>query len=531
MTRKEFRKMKAKLNRKKHGKRAVIGLSIGCVVALSYTSTHFKDKPSAASSDAEYANRENILQGDNNPKPKIKDSIKEEKSFSRANEVAKVVSSGNKIISKLDEARKVTDSKTQTSVHNKEAFSANSSNYNVKSLFINDSKSGAKVTIQAPENSQINYSNSKTNNVFEEGKNRGVGDRDLMKVSNMKKYTSYLDKDKEIIVDKNNSKEEKKEMNLKQNFNQTLNQQESKSTNDVSDVSKLSVIKEFTGLLDGRYGDDTIELQSVSEDKKTVFHTKDEDMIQELASYKVSSLLTVRYSKDVNNYNEIKDVILRSNKTARYSREFEAFYAGKRENSVLLKNEETDSEAKEYKMSNYFAQENKDFLPDSKVWVVGVKRNNVFEVENIDELEKPKPKEMLIQSRPTTVVKKVEEPKVGTLKADTSKITVVKSNNEELKEPEAENVLVPQQEVVEKANNEAETSTSSTSLKEEQQPQNITKTEEQVTKSTEEPIVENPKAPVEAAIAVQTEKQDVITNSSESITDAPTVEIQEETTK
>lgn len=531
MTREEFRKMKAKLNRKKHGKRAVIGLSIGCIMALSYTSTHFKDKPSAASSDAEYANQENILQGDNNPKPKMKDSITEEKSFSRANEVAKVVSSGNKIISKLDEARKVTNSETQTSVHNKEAFSANSSNYIVKSLFVNVSNSGAKGTIQAPGNSQINYFNSKTNNVFGEEKNREVGNKDLMKVSNMKQYTSYLDKDKETIINENNSKKEKKEMKLNQNFNQALNQQESKGTNNVSDVSKLSVIKEFTGLLDARYGDDTIKLRSVSEDKKTVFHTKDEDMIRELASYKVSSLLTVRYSKDVNNYNEIKDVILRSNKTARYSREFEAFYAGKRENSVLLKNQETDSEATEYKMSNYFAQENKDFLPDSKVWVVGVKHNNVFEVENIDELEKPKPKEMLLQSRPTPVVKKVEEPKVETLKVDTSKATVVKSNNEELKKPEAENVLAPQQEVVEKANKDAEISTSNSSLKEEQQPQDIAKTEEQVIKSTEEPIVEDPKESVQPAVAVETEKQDVIANSSKSTTDSPTVEIQEETTK
>jgi len=523
MTRKEFRKKKAKLKRKNYNTVLIVaGLSIATV--CGYSITNSKDKPNAASNEIEYAQPTKDLPND------FKGSTKADKSFSRADEIAKVVSKGNEIISKLDKEKKVIEFNKKTNIHSQKFYSTSSSSYIAKSSILKGNNSGDKNINLASVTSQIDNLNLKTINVFSPEKNKEEGAKDLLMATNMEQRPSHLDKDSEVAINENNTKKEIPEMKLNYSPNKMVNTQEVKNPSEVSNVNEWSITKEFTGFLDARCGDDIIELEPVSEGENEAFYTKDKKMIQELASYKISSLLTIRYSKDHNNSNEIKDVILRSTKTANYAKEFEAFYAGKKQNSVLLKHKETDLEATEYKMSDYFAQENKDFLPDSKVWVVGVKHKGVFQVENIDELEKPKPKAMLIQSRPTIAAKKEEKPEVEISKVDIPKTAVVKSNNEDLKKPEVENVVESQQEIVQEADKAAEISSSDSSLKGEQQPQQIAKTEEEVTKSTKETIVEDPKTPVQTVDAVETENQDVTTDSSDSTTNVPLVKDQEEIT-
>ncbi|QJX80083.1 hypothetical protein [Priestia megaterium] len=521
MTRKEWKKMNKKklvLSRKNYTSAVIVGaVTVGLVAGVAVT--HSKIQPKAAQNEIEVASNYNEI-----PET-VKDTfvgqentIEKQGSF-RTNELTEVISKGSGVLSKIEQAKKEdAERKNALNLPSSNSVAFSKQIMPEKHLVVNSEKvsfatnfSGGATSVQPDSTLLLNNVSSSLNN----------SEQEEVATKTPKREEELLNINSNYIA--NEATNEVKTMEGEKDLETSK-----VMTNKLNSLGKVAVavnedILETAGTFTGRFGDNTIILDMDGDEDS--FYTNESDIKDELKKYNVGSYLNVRYSKDTNNYNRINDVFLIQNGATNNSREFEALYMGKHQNAVSLK--EANSQPKDYEMSNYFAKENKNFLPGSQVWVVGANDDKGFKVENIDVLEDPKPKTILPIAKPAATTKKEVKPSVKKAEVQASKLDVVEDNKEEV-QPTAD----PKQE--EAVQNTVDTKSDIANTVEQQPKSNVNSAVEP-TKVT--PVSTNEEAPVElketpdqTVNAVEVNEEKVTTDSPEAATtDNSVVEVGEET--
>ncbi|MFB8425161.1 hypothetical protein ACFC4S_24385 [Priestia megaterium] len=508
MTRSEWKRKQVVLNRKnfikKHGKGIALGTATVFVVAsVGYSSALPKDKPAAAQNEIEISSNYNEIP------ESVKDAFVEQENTTegqgsvRTNELAKVISKGSGVLSKIEQAKKdvIEEKSVKSNLPSSNSIAFSKQIMPEKHLLVNSEK-----TSFTTNTSRMTTSVKVGNTLLSNNLSSSVS------TSKQAKVASKTSKKEEELLKMNsdyNANEvtnELKTMEGAKDIEASKVQDENLNKKETVAVSEDTL--ETAGTFTGRFGDNTIILDMDGEEGS--FYTNESSMKDKLKNYNVGSYLDVRYSKDTNNYNRINDVFLIHNGATNNSREFEALYMGKHQNVVSLK--EANSQPKEYEMSNYFAKENKNFIPGSQVWVVGANDNKGFKVENIVALENPKPKTMLLTSRPATAEKREVKPSVKTTEVQISKPDVIKENKSEVQP-----TVNPKQEEVVQNTVDVKTDITATV---DQQSNNNANSAVETTEVT--PVSTNEEAPVELSVtseqtvnAVEKEEKAETTNSSE----------------
>ena len=508
MTRSEWKKRKVVLKRKnsvkKYGKVAAFGtVAVIFLGGVGYYSTIFKDQPVAAQNEIEIASNHKEISKLTKNTFDEQDNTAEKQSSYRTNELTKVISKGSGMLSKIEKAKnEVIERKsvnTNLPSSNSVIFSKQLMTENHLSVV---SKKTSFTTNSSGMTTPVKVGNTLLSNNLSSSLNTSEQAEFVTKTPKKEEELLKMNSDYKANEETNDLKtmEGAKDIEASKVQDNNLNKMETVAVNED--------ILETAGTFTGRFGDNTIILDMDGEEGS--FYTNESNMKDKLKKYNVGSYLDVRYSKDTNNYNRINDVFLIHNGATNNSREFEALYVGKHQNIVSLK--EAESQPKEYEMSNYFAKENKDFLPGSQVWIVGANDETGFKVENISVLENPKPKTMLLTSRPATAAKKEEKTSVKPAEVQPSKADLVKEN---LKEVQPK-VKPKQKEVVQ---NTVDNMIDTTTTVEQQSKNNVDSTVE-TTKVT--PVSTNEEAPVELSVnpeqtanTVEADEKNETTNSLE----------------
>lgn len=520
MTRKEWKKMKPKkfiLLRNKHTNVVIVSaVTVGLVAGVVVTQS--KIQPKAAQNKIEVASNYNEMPESVKDTFVGQDNTTEKQGSFRTNELTEVISKGSEVLSKIEKAKKeVKETKSvNTNLSSQDSVAYSKQIMPEKHLMVNSEKASFVTDSSDVATSVKPSSTLLLNNVSSSLNN-----------SEQEKIVTKTPKREEELININSNYQANEVANEVETVEGENNLESSKvMTNNLNSLGKVAVnedLLETAGTFTGRFGDNAIILDMDGDEDS--FYTNESSIKDELKKYNVGSYLNVRYSKDTNNYNRINDVFLIQNGATNNSREFEALYMGKHQNAVSLK--EANSQPKDYEMSNYFAKENKNFLPGSQVWVVGANDDKGFKVENIDVLEDPKPKTILPTAKPAATTKKEVKPSVEKAEVQASKLDVVEENKKEVQPT----VNPKQEEVVQ---NTVDTKSNMTNTGEQHPKSNVNsavETTKVTTVSTnEETPVELTETPDQTVNVVEVNEKKVTTDSSKAATtDNSVVESGEET--